>query len=116
MSGNVPIVFPPTPIRDNFQPRAHLIADVSTDVSAVVTTTVDHGYESRMYVRIYVPAEYGMYIPYALTIIEVINLTQFYTLLDTTSLLPFIPPGGNIKFTPAQVVPVSGPFQNIAPR
>lgn len=116
MSGNVPIVFPPIPIRDNFQPRAHLIADVSIDEFAVVTTTVDHGYIDDMYVRIYVPPIYGMNIPYTQTMISVLSPTQFLTFLDTRAQQPFVAPGGSVPFTPAQVVPISGPFQNIAPR
>lgn len=115
MSSNVPIVFPPTPIRDNWQPQAHLIADVTHEQFAVVTTLLDHGYLDGMYVRIFVPPEYGMNIPYVQTIIAIVSPTEFITQIDTRNQMPFVIPTSVPAFTPAQVVPISGPFRNIAP-
>ena len=115
MSGNVPILFPPTPIRDNWQPKAYVISNISLSPLAVVTTDGDHGYFTGMAVRVMCPPSFGMAIPPTLTKITVIAGNTFFTEIDTTDQLPFVSPAFPTRFTPAQVVPVSGFFKNIAP-
>ena len=115
MSGNVPIVFPPTPILDDWQPRAHLIASVSNSTRAIVQTVDDHGYLDGMTVTIIVPKAYGMAI-YQNTVISTLNTTSntFLTDIDTSSQPPFVAPSFPTRFTEAQAVPVDGPFRNVA--
>ncbi len=112
--GSVPVVFPVTPIRDNWQPKANILVDVTNEVLAVMTTATPHLYEDGLSVRIFVPSDYGMHIPYTQTQIVVLTDTTFMTLIDTSALLPFIIPSAPLRFTQAQVVPMDGPFRNIA--
>lgn len=115
MSGNVPVLFPPTPIRDNWQPKAYVLTSVSQSKRAVVTTVSPHGYLDGMTVSVNVPPSFGMRVDHTQTKIVVTSATTFATDIDTTDQTPFISPVFPFRFTPAQVVPVSGFFKNIAP-
>lgn len=115
MNGNVPVIFPVIPIRDNWQTQAHEIALVTNAEQPVVTTTSDHGYSDGLMVKIFVPKEYGMDIDRVTSSITVLSNTQFQVNIDTTNLSPFVEPTFLSSFTPAQVVQFDGPFENIAP-
>lgn len=80
-----------------------------------MTSETPHGYVDGLAVRIYVPPVYEMHIPYTQTQIVVLSDTTFRTLIDTSALLPFVQPVFPVRYTPAQVVPMDGPFRNIAP-
>lgn len=107
-----------TPIASNYIPVARLLANVTNDVFAVVTTTQDHGYLDGQYVRMIVPGVYGMVLDYVQTAIVVTGTTTFTTDIDTTLLKPFVAPSftGNNAFTQAQCVPITGMEWNIAPK
>lgn len=113
--GNVPVFFPVTPIRDNWQPKANILVNVTNETLSVMTTSTAHGYLDGLSVRVFVPSAYGMHIPYTQTQIVVLSDTTFRTLIDTSSLQPFVIPVFPLRFTQAQVVPMDGPFRNIAP-
>ena len=96
-------------------PQLRLISSVTNAEEAVVTTTEDHGYETGMFVRIFVPHTYGMEI-YEQTEIEVLSDTTFRTQINTSNVNPFVAPSlyPPIAFTPAQAIPMTGTEDNVA--
>lgn len=100
-------------IRSNFTPKNRLISDVSNEVLAVITTTVDHGYTAGLFVTIFVPEEYGMDIYYEkVEILDIPADNQIIINYDTSALAPYVTPTSPPGFTEAQVILVSGLFVN----
>lgn len=101
-------------ILSDFVPKRRLVSGVTNAFEAVVTTTEDHGYETGLVVRLFVPSSYGMAI-YEQGKINVLSDTSFSVTIDTTNLevfsAPTFPPTG---FTSAQVIPISGATNNQA--
>lgn len=91
----------------NYVPRRRFIANVTQASSAVVTTTVDHGYTVGEKVRFVVSS------PYDMTELDGLNGTITATTtstitvdIDTSSFTAFaFPVNGDVPFTPAQVIP-----------
>ncbi len=98
----------------NFVPRRRLISTVTRAQNAVVTTTEDHGYETGLDVRLWIPLAYGMSIRFVQTRITVTSDTEFTTDLNTVSQNPFVAPTFPPAFTNAQTIPMSGATDNIA--
>lgn len=110
----MPVIIPQIILSD-FVPKARLIANVTIALKAEVSTTEDHGYETGLVVRVFVPGAYGMSL-YQQTPIIVTGTTTFITEIDTTNQLPFTPPVfiGINPFTAAQTIPITGTEDNIA--
>lgn len=102
-------------ITDNFVPKAFLITNVTNEVRANVTTNADHSYFTGQIVRIIVPLAYGMNLNYVQTAITVTGSNTFQTEIDTTGQAAFVTPTFPPAFTSAQVTPISGVEDNIAP-
>lgn len=98
----------------DFVPKRRLLSEVSRGVQAAVTTTEAHGYETGFRVRLIVPKAYGMDLDYVETNITVTGETTFNTDLNTVSQLAFSAPSTPPAFTQAQVVPITGVYQNAA--
>ena len=98
----------------NFTPDAYEVTDVTRALQAIVTTSEDHGYSVGWTVRLIVPADHGMNIPYiAAQVVEVPASDQLTLDLDTRNELAFTVPG----FSPArvaQIVPITGITENLA--
>lgn len=103
------------PVLSDFVPQLNLIQNVTNAVNAVVTTITAHGYDDGIYVRVNVPVTYGMEI-FEESPIVVLSATTFSTLINTSSMNPFVAPTlyPPVGFTPAQVVPMGGTTDNIA--
>ncbi len=80
----------------DFVPKRRFIANLTTAMNAVVTTTAAHGYSSDEYVVLIVPKEYGMHLDYVQVKITVTGLTTFVTDLDTSAMDPFVVPARTI--------------------
>ena len=98
----------------DWSPRIRLIANITNEAKAIVTTKRDHGYKTGMYVLVNVPMVYGMIINGVSSLIVVLTSNSFSTLINTTNLLTFSPPALS-SFTPAQVSPITGLFFNSTP-
>lgn len=96
----------------NYFPVRRLIANVTQEIGAIVTTNSDHEYEEGQLVRLIVPKAYGMDINYVESIISVLSSTTFKTEIDTRSLLSFVDPTFPPSFTQAHVVPITGVTDN----
>ena len=98
----------------NFEPDRFDVTDVTRALQAVVTTDGDHSYGEGWWVRLIVPVDYGMHIPYiAAQVVEIPASDELKLDLDTRNELPFTVP----VTTPnqvAQVVPISGTTLNTA--
>lgn len=97
----------------NFIPKRRLISAVTQAEQCTVTTTENHGYTIGQTIRIIIPGAYGMTVDGELA--KVVSLpaeTQFVADLDTSKLNPFVAPSAPPSFTQAQVVPVSGTWDN----
>lgn len=103
------------PIFSDFVPQINLIQAVSNAERAVVTTATPHGYDNGIYVRVIVPATYGMSL-YEQTQILVTGSTTFETQINTLGQNPFVAPTlyPPVGFTPAQTIPMGGTTDNIA--
>lgn len=99
-----------------FTPQANIISAMTNELLSNVTTQSDHGYITGQYVRIFVPIQYGMFIPYTQTIINVTGTNTFQTQIDTSLLETFVTPSSYppLAFTSAQCVPITGLEENIA--
>ena len=98
----------------DFEPDRHLISGVTVAAQAVITTNLAHGYSTGWYVRVQVPADYGMRIDYVQTkIVEVPSTTTVKVDVDTRQLAAFVAPSGSPSQA-AQIVPISGVTQNVA--
>ena len=103
----------PDVVLTNFIPKRREISDVSLALQAVITTTEDHGYSVGLLVRLFVPAEYGMYIPYKKAlIVDIPADNQITVSYDTSVQAAFLEPTAPPGFTQAQVIPIDGPFSN----
>ena len=92
-----------------FQPAMRLIAAITNDVQALVTTTFEHQYKTGVIVRLDIPIACGMQQANQLTgNIIVVSPTMFLISIDTTLFDPFsIPVDANPHVDIcAQVVPV----------
>lgn len=90
-----------------FQPAMRIISSITNGFPAIVTTTINHQYQSGLIVRLILPVGHGM--PQANQqqgSIIVTGLTTFEMFIDTTLFDPFVIPSGSPKYTCAQVVPV----------
>lgn len=99
----------------NFVPKRHLVSNVTVSTVALVTTADANEYVDGMYVRLFVPAAYGMSI-YQSGKISIVDTTNFLITIDTSNQLPFVAPtftAGGQGFTQAQVIPITGIEDNI---
>lgn len=90
-----------------FYPRRRSITRITQAASAVITTSVDHGYTVGQDIRFSVPAAFGMTQMDGLTgsITAVTNAT-FTVNIDSTGFTAFVfPLNAAVPFTPAQAVP-----------
>ncbi len=103
------------PILSDFEPQINLIQNVTNAENAIVTTVTPHGYTDGIYVRVIVPATYGMSL-YQQTQILVTSSTSFQTSINTLQLTPFLAPTlyPPVGFTPAQTIPMGGVTDNVA--
>lgn len=98
----------------DFTPKMKLVTNVTNAVEPTVTTSSAHGYTANQVVFMYVPETYGMRIVYReAKIVNITGLNTFTINIDTTLYDNFVIPG-LIRFTPAQVCPVSELRQNVA--
>lgn len=95
-----------------FYPRRRLISNISSAASAVVTTTVAHGYSVGQEVRFVIPAVTA--IGFGITQLDGVSAvitavgssTTFTINVDTTAMGAFsYPVGTAVPFTPAEVIP-----------
>ena len=96
----------PNPI---FQPAMRLVAAITNDTQATVTTTFAHQYKTGLIVRLDIPIACGMQQANQLTgNIIVVSPSMFLISIDTTTFDPFSVPMGLSPHvdTCAQVVPV----------
>lgn len=92
-----------------FQPSMRIIASVTNDNPAVVTTTFDHDYVSGTIVRFYIPRAEGMSeLDKKKGVITVTGNTTFTVDINTTGFSTFAIPGAPAWYqnTCALVVPV----------
>ena len=94
--------FPPL-----FYPRRRVITKISLAASAVVTTSVDHGYTVGQEVRMNVPAANGMPQMDGLSgTITAVTASTFTLNIDSSAFTTFaFPLVAAVPFTPAEVVP-----------
>lgn len=91
-----------------FQPAMRVITAITNGFPAVVTTDIDHNYQTGLVVRLDIPEEYGMQQANKLFgTITRIDATSFSIPIDTTSFDAFIVPGALIVSTLAQAVPIA---------
>ncbi len=101
-----------------------IIASITNDFPALVTTTEDHSYLDGLIVRLVIPPGYGMEEANQLFgSIVVTGLTTFEVFIDTRYFNPFVIPGDapdNLQY--AQVIPfaednftLKNAVQNILP-
>ena len=100
-------------IKSNFEPDVRFVNAVTTAFKAIVTTTIDHGFNTGDTVRVFVPEEYGMTLN-VLTKIDVTGSTAFRTELNTIDIATFVPPVFPPAFKEAQTLSINGPVKNIA--
>jgi len=91
----------------NYTPRRRFLANVTQASSAVVTTTVDHGYTVGQKVRFSVSSPYDMIELDGLAGTITATTTSTFTVdIDTSSFTTFaFPLNADAPFTPAQVIP-----------
>lgn len=91
-----------------FQPAMRIITAITNGFPAIVTTNIDHNYQTGLIVRLDIPENYGMSQANKLfgPIIR-INATNFSIEIDTTNFDPFIVPGPLLVSTLAQAVPMA---------
>lgn len=89
-----------------FKPQVHLISAITNAIIPTVTTISDHNYPVNIWVRFYIPREYGMTeIDGQMGFIAPISPTQFIVaFLDTLAFNAFVVPGSALQC--AQVVPI----------
>jgi hypothetical protein len=112
------ILVNPYPIFNN---PLTIIASITNDFPAVVTTTADHTYLTGLIVRLVIPPEYGMTEANQLFgSIVVTGVTTFEIFIDTRYFNPFVIPDTQYQY--AQVIPfaednftLSSAIQNVLP-
>lgn len=78
-----------------FGPAMRIIASITNDVHAVVTTTFDHGYVDGTIIRFDIPPALGMQqINQLFSPIVVTGQTTFITTINTLLFQPFVIPSG----------------------
>lgn len=95
----------------DFVPKRRIVTAI-TNAQVPIVTSASHGYTSGDYVRINVPVSYGMRLGNVIEVIEVIDANTFSITTNTLLMDPFVVPG--TPLTRAEVVPISGPIDNIA--
>lgn len=90
-----------------YYPRRRFITAITQAASAVVTTSVDHGYTVGQNIRMNVPAIFDMIQMDGLTgTITAVTASTFTINIDSTAFTAFaFPVAAEIPFTPAEAVP-----------
>lgn len=104
-----------------YYPRARFITKITQAASAVVTTSIPHGYTAGQLVRINCPSAFGMsQINGLLGTITAVTASTFTVNIDSSAFTPFAFPTSAVAgsgVTQAQVVPVgeaaSGSYANL---
>ena len=106
-TGSYRIVAPNVDIYNIFYPGNRYIANITQASSAVVTTTVDHGYAVGQKVKFKIPAGYGMTELNGLTgNITAVSTSTFTVDVDTSAFTAFtFPTTASVPFDYAVVVP-----------
>ncbi len=94
----------------NFEPKRYILTNITNSKNAVCTTSENHDYVIGQTVNIRCPKDYGMVIDYEDAKITAITEDTFTCDLNTLDRDTFSVPG--TTKTEAQVVPVTGIFQN----
>lgn len=91
-----------------YYPRYRFLANVTAASSAVVTTTVDHGYTVGQEIRFKIPAEYGMVELDGLSgAITAVTASTFTVNIDTSAFTAFtFPLAASFPFDFAQCIPL----------
>ena len=91
-----------------FQPAMRVITAITNSFPAVVTTNINHNYQTGLVVRLDIPETYGMqqanqmFAP-----ITRIDATHFSIEIDTNNFDPFVVPLATVVSTLAQAVPMA---------
>ena len=95
-------------IYDMFKPKNRVIANITAANPGVVTTLVDHTYQTGQKVRIHVPAECGMIeLDGKLVTVTRVSSSTFSIEIDTSAYTAFtFPVYTDTPFTPASIIPV----------
>lgn len=102
----MPFPLVPDIAHPQYQPAMRVITAITNGFPAIVTTDIDHNYQTGLIVRLDIPEEYGMQQANKLfSPITRLNATQFSMDIDTTYFDPFIVPGAVVVSTLAQAVP-----------
>lgn len=98
-----------------FVPEKKYLSAATNSLQAVFTTTEDHTYSVGQYVRLHIPAAYGMVLYFVKgKILSLPADDQFETDIDTSQLSAFSIPSEPPAFSPANVCAVSGLWNNVA--
>ncbi len=91
-----------------FQPATRIITAITNGFPTVVTTNINHNYQTGLIIRLGIPENYGMRQANKLFgPITRINAISFSIEIDTTLFDPFIVPGALLVSTLAQAVPIA---------
>ena len=91
-----------------FQPAMRVITAITNGFPAIVTTNINHNYQTGLVVRLDIPQSYGMVQADKLFgPITRIDATNFSIDIDTTHFDPFVVPGALLVSTLAQAVPMA---------
>lgn len=91
-----------------FQPAMRIITAITNGYPAVVTTNINHNYQTGLVVRLDIPEDYGMVQANKLFgPIMRIDATSFSIEIDTTNFDPFTVPVSALLLNIAQAVPVA---------
>jgi hypothetical protein len=107
-AGTYRVVAPNVATYNMFYPKSRVIANITQAAAAVVTTLVDHSYQSGQKVRMIIPDGCGMTeLNGLIGVVTVLNASTFSINIDTTGFTAFVfrLPAA-VPFTHAQVVPV----------
>jgi len=101
-------VAPNETVYNMFNPKSRVISNITQAAAGVVTTLVNHTYQTGQLVRMKVPAGCGMTeLNDQLVTITRLGDATFSVNVDTTGYTPFaFPLPAAVPFTPAEVVPV----------
>lgn len=91
-----------------FQPAMRVITAITNGLPAVITTDIDHNYQTGLVVRLDIPENYGMIQADKLFgPITRIDATSFSMDIDTTYFDAFVEPDPTLVSTLAQAVPMA---------
>lgn len=99
---------------DVWSPQGAIVVDVSRGTSSLIETEEANTFEVGQLVRLIVPLAYGMSINAQGLVTSIISDTEFMAAIDTSTQNLFVVPTFPPAFTPAQVIPVTGTWNNIA--